>query len=42
MGDQSMNDGFGIGAEWFTWTELVPEEETIANCWTEIIDGMEW
>jgi hypothetical protein len=38
MGDRSMNDGFGTGAEWLTWTELVPEEETIANCWTEIID----
>ncbi|CAK9861833.1 unnamed protein product [Sphagnum jensenii] len=38
MGDPSMNDGFGTGAEWLTWTELVPEEETIANCWTEIID----
>jgi hypothetical protein len=37
-GDRSMNDGFGTGAEWLTWTELVPEEETIANCWTEIID----
>jgi hypothetical protein len=38
MGDQLMNDGFGTGAEWLTWTELVPEEETIANYWTEIID----
>ncbi len=38
MGDQSMNEGFGTGAEWLKWTELDPEEETIANCWTELID----
>ncbi|CAM6037181.1 unnamed protein product [Sphagnum compactum] len=37
MGEQSMN-GVATGAEWLTWTELVPDEETIANCWTEIID----
>ncbi|CAK9232301.1 unnamed protein product [Sphagnum troendelagicum] len=38
MGEQSVNDGFGAGPEWLKWTELVPQEETIANCWTEIID----
>ena len=32
------NDVFEAGADWLKWTQLVPEEETIANCWTEIID----
>lgn len=37
VGDPVIHDAYA-GTEWLKWTELMPEEETIANCWTEIID----
>ncbi|KAG0591204.1 hypothetical protein KC19_1G157900 [Ceratodon purpureus] len=29
---------FGGGGEWLTWNQLVPEEDVVASCWTQLID----
>lgn len=31
-------DLFGGGGEWLTWNQLMPEEDVIASCWTQLID----
>lgn len=32
-------DMFGSTAsEWLTWNQLVPEEDVVASCWTQLID----
>lgn len=31
-------DVFGGGGEWLTWNQLVPEEDVVASCWTQLID----
>lgn len=32
------SDVYGAGAEWLQWTQFVPQDESLAKCWTEIID----
>lgn len=29
---------FGGGGEWLTWNQLMPEEDVVASCWTQLID----
>lgn len=31
-------DLFGAGGEWLTWNQLMPEEDVVASCWTQLID----
>ena len=31
-------DLFGTGEDWLTWNQLVPEEDVVASCWTQLID----
>lgn len=31
-------DLFGAGREWLIWNQLVPEEDVVASCWTQLID----
>lgn len=28
----------GTASEWLTWNQLVPEEDVVASCWTQLID----
>lgn len=29
---------FGGTGEWLTWNQLMPEEDVVASCWTQLID----
>lgn len=31
-------DMFGGTGEWLTWNQLMPEEDVVASCWTQLID----
>ena len=37
-GEEPNPDMFGGGGEWLTWNQLMPEEDVVASCWTQLID----